>query len=302
MLQKTRIARIIFILFCLISLISCNEKKSRLVGKQKGHNPIWHPNGQSLIFSNWDNQLWRTYQINLKSLEVSLFDPARIGIQYIGLEWSANGKSLVFWRHPFQNPKSRMPTIWRFDFDTSSVHQLTKENEDAEDPCWINQDQGIIYGENRRRIWIMDRDGQNRQLLIANGYRPHCFSKGQWIIYNMSYSENTKEREYQGDIFAFNIKTEERIQLSHSGNIKGANFSPDGKLIVFIRIIKSKTVKKRKKTHHKYEYQIVIADFPSMDNQRIVYQSEGRYKCIPAWSPDGKHLTWNHNGLWVIDL
>ncbi len=273
---------------------NCNSNKTpsfRELAKSDASwdlHPIWHPQKNIVIFERWDENIgWNTYQLNMNDFAIARFKPASNFDDYNSIDWFSDGNSFVFWTGGNVNAP---PKIWRYD----SNNQVSELADNAAHPCWINNYKSIIYMDTQRgdSIWLMDGNGNNKRLLIKPGSAPDCMADGEWFVYNSRPSRD----DFRGNIYAFNIASQQMISITNSDNAKSASFSFDGKKVVYVRIVLPEKYDRDKEVIiESSKYQIVVVDFPSLENERVIFESLGIVECTPTISPNSKHLAWCHS-------
>jgi Tol biopolymer transport system component len=217
------------------------------------------------------------YLINANGTQAEFLTAAPDMIASVDPQWSHDGKMLIF---------SGAPTIDSATQSKVYIYALegpfkgmTLDIGYGISPDWSPNDRQIVYatvGGNpvgaQPGIWIMDADGTHRRW-VSEGLLPHWSPNGKQVL---CYDAN------RNGISLIDIATgdSEPLLVATGWQVRRANWSPDGKRLVF-------TGEQGGKDH--------IATIDTKDHSKvaILYTSnDANIELLgpPAWSPDGQRI------------
>lgn len=158
--------------------------------------------------------------------------------------------------------------------------------------AWLPDSQSVVYSM-AGSLWRQHLGAESADELTAGpgyDYQPDGSSDGRWIVY-AKYDKDAVE------LWALDLQTKEAHALTENGAVNvEPRVSPDGKKIVFVS------------TMYNRRFHIFLADFSGghLSNvQRLTgetrsslpryYYSAFDHEISPAWSPDGKEITYISN-------
>lgn len=147
-----------------------------------------------------------------------------------GLDWTTDGKSLVFIKSEGRNDGN----LWKINVETEEVQQLTfKEKVSDFSPKITPDGKSVLFSSSRsgkRHIWQIDLDGKNlRQITDTSSGEdyPEISNDGNWLFYtklNSEKSEIWKKSLNGGDAFKV---------LASAGSISKISPTEPGKMIAY---------------------------------------------------------------------
>ena len=122
---------------------------------------------------------------------------------------------------------SRDLNIWVMSADGSNQQQLT-DNAAYENAPSFSPDGTHIAYMRTGALWVMQDDGSHQHKVTDNGYSPSWSPNGHWIAFDASTTNGKR-------VFKIHPSGKGRTNLSGnpSGNDEDADWSPDGKQLVF---------------------------------------------------------------------
>lgn len=129
-----------------------------------------------------------------------------------------------------------------------------------------------------RDIWIMNADGSNQELLIADALGgglgwPYWSPDGTKIVYSEYHND------YRSDIVIFNINNNEKnAVVMDFGPNHHPRWSPDGSKILFNHEV----------DHSNGYWNLFVVNVDGTDLKQITYGSY--HHAYPDWSPDGSKI------------
>ncbi|MEE9609923.1 MAG: hypothetical protein V3W19_01660 [Desulfatiglandales bacterium] len=210
--------------------------------------------------------------------------------------WSPEGAKIVF-----QSNRSGKWIIYTMDADGSNVTALTDDQDYAVTPSWSPDGSRIVYvskgGEELEDIWSMNPDGSNRVNITRspsiNESHPHWTPDSRRIVFN-----STKDDPFPLDQMEFGYG-EEICEMDRDGsNVTRitewemwdtfASCSPDGKFIVWRRVILADTVSDRR-----FNSEIYIMNRDGTKPKNI--SNHPAFDGYPTWSYDGSSILFVSN-------
>lgn len=149
--------------------------------------PAWSPDGKKIAFSSnppnkgEENLNYSLFTVELENLEIQrLTEESQPDWQhYAGVDWSPNGKQLVF--YVGNNWNGAPSGMYILDIETSQITEIKAPSNLVWDtsPRWSPNGQQIVFSSNRdyvntdktfrSDIYIMDADGSNAVRLTNSG-------------------------------------------------------------------------------------------------------------------------------------
>jgi Tol biopolymer transport system component len=150
-------------------------------------------------------------------------------------------------------------------------------------PSWSPDDRQIVFSLNHSNpvgakygVWTMDSDGSNRKWL-CEGFYARWSPDGKVICYH-DYDQPAPGLAIR-DVPSG--KTRKLLGDKMEVKFGGANWSPDGRQLVFILIRAGK------------EHLATVDADGDPDSVRVLYSQQDRDRLLigpPSWSPDGKQI------------
>jgi TolB protein len=237
-------------------------------------SPAWSPDGAWIVFTR-DSRLFRVRTDGT-------------GLQLLGrgdeADWSSNGKRIVFTVHaPFGGRD-----IYSMRADGTDRRRLTQSRVDEYAPAWSPGGTRIAYTRGfEGDVWVMDADGRNRRLLIADAAAPSWSPHGAFVSFTRGHTAlfpggETREvtaiftRPVDGSASATRLLTPE-----FDVDVEA---SPDGAQIAYTSIRPFSTSG------------VYVADADG-GNEMFLHPGEA-----PDWSPDGTKILLGYaSGLYVVN-
>jgi tricorn protease len=250
----------------------------------------WHPNGKQLLFASArENGISRINQFYLVNKTGGL--PQKLNIPYGELgDFSRDGNKLAYItkiteNYPFKRYRGGLTSdIIVYDFDTNKTNRITTNEANDGKPTWVGD-----------HIYFLSDRNKNMRLNIWE-YNPETKSKTQLTNYPdydisfLSGSDDELVYEMGGDLYLMELSTKKTkkiniqvvsdlslempISENVSQNINSATASPGAKRIVF-------------------EARGELFNVPVKEGYTLnLTQSSGAFDQNPAWSPDGKTISY----------
>ncbi len=138
-------------------------------------------------------------------------------------------------------------------------------------PKWSPNGKWIAYEyyhDTKQEIWVMDSNGNNKRMLVANARHPYWYSDGRKLLFTRDYEVHSKD-----------IKTGKEQQLTHlrahDYSAKWPAISTDGKKLAF---------KVYKGTSPMDAKGIMVIDLAS-GTQKIIPDTD-----MPSWTADPNYI------------
>jgi TolB protein len=242
-----------------------------LPADQPSAAPVPEPRNLLLVSSNHTGN-WEVFLINpqtgearnLTNHKASDTDPV----------WSPDGNKIAF-----VSDREDTANIWVLTLNSSGLKQLTRERVGAFGPRWSPDGTRIAYVANREgthQVVIMNADGSNVRQLTRNGFasRQPAWAPGSNRLSISRYGPGLY------DTCRIDSDGSNEVNLTQGGGGLDAEWSPDGKRIVFTSIRKGG------------QFRVYLMS-PDGDNLQDIPSSPNPWGNVyPTWSPDGKRLAY----------
>jgi Tol biopolymer transport system component len=200
-------------------------------------------------------------------------------------DWSPDGQKIAAVR--YMDASFSTWSIYVFDADGSNPVRLTTTTgaEDSE-PAWSPDGAQILFSrieftsntELRSDLWLMNADGGDQHIVVADGFAGKWSPDGKRIIYASNKTGNY-------EIYTSNTDgTNEKRLTDTSADEAYPVWSPDGKQIVFSA---STGVWNTPESVRTFEIYVMNADGSGRRQLTDNTAADGN----PRWSPDGSLLT-----------
>jgi tricorn protease len=197
----------------------------------------------------------------------------------------------------FLSDRDNTTNVYAYHTDTKKVDQLTHHTDFDVMTASASSD-AIVY-EQAGYIHLLDtKTGQSKQLAIdVSGDLPWArpqFKRVASMIRDAALSPTGVRAVFaaRGDIFTVPTDKGDYRNLTRSTAVhdRSPAWSPDGSKIAWFSDASG-------------EYQLMIGDQAGIEKPRAVALPSAAFFQSLAWSPDGKHLSFedNHLNLWVMD-
>jgi Tol biopolymer transport system component/imidazolonepropionase-like amidohydrolase len=229
--------------------------------------------------------------------------------------FSPDGRSIAF-----ISDRNGVQNVWLMDADGSNLRQVTREGErEVNSPAWSADGEYIFarkhFVETRSlgagEVWMYHRSGgsglqvTNRPNWQQDQGEPAAHPDGRWVYYSQDVTPGPTfqyNKDPHAGIYAIlrrDLVTGEtqRVTGGPGGAITPA-FSPDGRLMSFIRRVGLNTVLHLRDLETGEEWP--LWDGLDRDMQEI-WAIHGVYTQY-AWTPDGRGIVvWAQGGFWNVD-
>lgn len=172
------------------------------------------------------------------------------------------------------------------NIDGAKPVQITRDDFDHEDPAWSPDGAKIAFvsmKDKLERIAIMDPDGTHVEVLTPASVRtihPHWAPDSLRIAY-CTDDDLQPPKKNESEIDVIDRKTRRITQLISGGTNTYPSWSPDGKRLVFRRMIGA------------LDSEVFVANSDGSDARNIT--NHPAFDGWPAWSPDGSRIAFASN-------
>ena len=188
-----------------------------------------------------------------------------------------------------------MPSIWIFDNQSHEIEVIPGENVNDVKPVWMNNGKIYFLSDREKIVNIYSYDRQSKQVSKLTNFRDYdvrtLSGQGQTLIFEQAGRIHTLDISGgQSKALVINIHADALYKRPHyvdiSTQIRGFGISPTGQRALFESRGEIYTVPKEK------------GDIRNLSN------SPGSHERYPAWSPDGKWISYisDANGNYELVL
>jgi TolB protein len=201
--------------------------------------------------------------------------------------WSPDGRRIAF--DSARNGK--LFNVYSLELSTGKVTRLTKTPANDITPAWSPDGRRIAFTSDRtghNEIWVMNADGSAARRVTRDGsdsIHPFWSPDGTTLIYCSARDNPDRSRAPEGEVYEiYTIRPNgsRRQRLTSLGGINTyPNFSPDGRRIVFRKVLGERNS----------EIWIINADGRHARN----LTNHPAFDGWPHWSPDGRRIVFASN-------
>lgn len=199
--------------------------------------PVVSNSGKTLLFVHYTNDFfYELYSVNTDGSNLFLIDRAG---RYCGSpDWSDDDKNIIYSKN--RNESTDEKDLILYDVVSGEKKVLTSGGDNS---CarftGCNKIAWCHRTSSGRNIYVMDVNGNHKQLIIPNGGNPVCSPKGDRIIYQSAIENGSSQ------IFIANADGSEKKQLTSTwssriwpgwppdGNVEPV-WTPDSKNIIYV--------------------------------------------------------------------
>jgi TolB protein len=203
---------------------------------------------------------------------------------------SPDGKKLVF-----EMTIAGIEQLFTMNVDGSGQTQVTHDNFNHETPAWSSDGKKIAYvsdKDEKEVINLINPDSTGDEQLTDDEHRyihPNWSADSSKLIY-CSDDDLKPPKKNVSDIFSIDVKTRKAVTLITGGTNTYPSWSPDGKKIVFRRMI------------GEVNSEVFIANSNGSEQRNLT--SHPGFDGWPSWSPDGGLIVFasNRNANYQISV
>ena len=148
-------------------------------GNQVSYFMRFSPDGRSVAFESSRGAGRHIWRVDIGAEPVQLTSDPKFEETFP--QWSPDGKTIAFTRHPAQSPNAK--TLWLMDPDGANPRQILEGNNLTR---WLPDGSGIVYQSLNLEIFLYDlATGRSRQIPTQPDVvsMPTLSPDGQWIVY-----------------------------------------------------------------------------------------------------------------------
>ena len=148
-------------------------------GNQVSYFMRFSPDGRSVAFESSRGAGRHIWRVDIGGEPVQLTSDPKFEETFP--QWSPDGKTIAFTRHPAQSPNAK--TLWLMDPDGANPRQILEGNNLTR---WLPDGSGIVYQSLNLEIFLYDlATGRSRQIPTQPdaASMPTLSPDGQWIVY-----------------------------------------------------------------------------------------------------------------------
>ncbi len=205
----------------------------------------------------------------------------------------------------FESDRTGNSEIYTMNVNGTGITQLTFNDSNDDSPIWSPDGKLIAFASVRdgdSEIYVMDSNGQNQKRLTkspGDDSHPKFSPDGRRIIFNSARTTGDVSIDWgkqTHEIFSMSIDGSDVRQLTQNNTVTTyASFSPDGKKIVFRKVIDGSGFNWDLTTHTRNS-EVFVLDIAS--GEQINLSNSPAYDGWPVWTPDGRIVfASNRNGI-----
>ncbi len=272
-----------------------------VTGTSTEPHPEFSPDGRRLIY--WDRTKGDVFLADVENPHPAALGLVPAGEEISGLSWSDDGRWLIYGRGSFGGNKD----LWRVRLNPATGQlagaplRLTLSATDDGDCRFSPDGHSVVYTvrHTERHLWRLDRSPKTglstglARRLTRNGqlnYYPVVSRDGKTLLW-------TSHASGRGHLYYERLDGDKPHKLTtdwqYSNREAGADFSPDGRQVVFSSTLGGSYQIWRLPSLGSVSLQMTVTSQPVRDTH-------------PVWSPDGGTILFysNRSGnwdLWAID-
>ncbi len=263
-------------------------------------SPKWSPDGSKIAFLSNRNYMFALYTMNADGSGVQLVTDRMLSPS--APAWSPDGAKIAFadggaiaigMNQPFTD-------IYVINVDGSGLRKLIRDSGLNGSPSWSPDGRQIVFSSNRdgmHKIYIMNADGSNQQVIAGHGTQPSWSPDGSKILFVAQRIDATGCGITSGNLICEQLYTvtpngRDLTQLTHyAASYQVPKWSPDGTKILFARNLTTLTIYDdplfggRAITERGHAIFVMNADGSSQTNISNRNSGPGVYDVTPDWRP-----------------
>ena len=199
--------------------LASDETRQITNGKAKDGNPQWSPDGKSIAFSSDRNDKPQLFLLPVDGGEAQQITELKQGVA--GFAWSPDGSKIAFSAGP--------------DYEGDSPRDLTKEVYRVTRTIYRFDAMGYLDDVVNNLYVLNVESGEVTQLTDdeTHNVNPRWSPDGSKILYDATMTTDSSRALYPS-IRIIDLEGKSEAILGDWGETMNANFTPDGKKIVFI--------------------------------------------------------------------
>jgi TolB protein len=205
-------------------------------------SPRISPDNSRVAFSSLGHGGWAIRMFSLDLNRMVSFPAGTAGATNLSPAWSSDGARVAF-----SSSRSGDAEIWVADASGGGARRITSLAGPNVAPTWnprTNAQIAFVGGRTGEpQIYTMNQDGSNVQRLTDSGYAvsPSWAPNGGLLTFSWNRKYGPGDPGGQ-DIYVFEIASMHWLQITHeSGNNDFPSWAPDGRHIVFQRMVGHRT-------------------------------------------------------------
>jgi len=216
--------------------------------------------------------------------------------------WAPDGSRMAF-----QSDRTGSIQIWTMSAAGSDLIQLTHSEGDNQTPAWSPDGSRIVFTSTRdgdEELYRMNADGSEQRRLtrhVGVDMHPVWSSDGQRILFNRAWCAAlfdfdgcVEAGELPGsDVISMRSDGTDLRRLTQDSLVNSfASFSPDGRRILFRRLLRDSS--------GRVNSEIFVMDADG--SGKVNLSSNPAFEAYPTWSPDGTQILFSSNRTGSFDV